>query len=273
MQKRQSVSQKFAYWLKVVSLGMVLGLGLQFAQAWTAPTQAPPLESVSGPITTGATSQTKAGPLVVGNAFMVTGEGMPFQVGNAGDVLVTGGADSDWALYKDGVGSIGIRPNRSIVFMNGNVGIGTNNPIRMLQVNGELSITRNDKVGFINISDPSGNGGGSLILRGLTNGGATETNADIILHGNTTIQGGGNGLIFPDGTKQTTAAGGGASGNIVAGCDAVFYTPESVRCWGGARDTGYYTDSTCPAGSTRHILNAGSDNEGSRYHYFYCVKN
>ena len=33
---------------------------------------------------------------------------------------------------------------------------------------GELSITRSDHVAFINVSDVNGNGGGTLIMRGLT---------------------------------------------------------------------------------------------------------
>lgn len=65
MQTKQSLTTKVTYWLKVVSLGMVLGLGLQFAQAWVAPTAAPPAGNVAGPITTGS-SQTKTGALTTG---------------------------------------------------------------------------------------------------------------------------------------------------------------------------------------------------------------
>ena len=48
-------------WFKVITLGLVLGLGLQFVQAWTAPTATPPGGNVTGPITTSATNQTKTG--------------------------------------------------------------------------------------------------------------------------------------------------------------------------------------------------------------------
>ncbi|MCM8763015.1 MAG: hypothetical protein NC829_01370 [Candidatus Omnitrophica bacterium] len=65
MQKRQSISQKITYWLKVVSLGLILGLGLQFAQGWTAPTDVPPGGNVAGPITTGG-NQIKTGTLTTG---------------------------------------------------------------------------------------------------------------------------------------------------------------------------------------------------------------
>ena len=48
-------------WFKVITLGLVLGFGLQFVQAWTAPTATPPGGNVSGPITTGSANQTKTG--------------------------------------------------------------------------------------------------------------------------------------------------------------------------------------------------------------------
>lgn len=61
-------SRKLTYWLEVVSLGMILGLGLQFAQAWTAPTSAPPTSSIAGPITTGNVGQSKLGNLALNTA-------------------------------------------------------------------------------------------------------------------------------------------------------------------------------------------------------------
>jgi hypothetical protein len=74
MQKdKQSFSEKVSYWLKVVSLGMILGLGLQFAQAWTAPTQAPPAGNVAGPLTTGPIGQIKQGNLMLNTAGLANG--------------------------------------------------------------------------------------------------------------------------------------------------------------------------------------------------------
>ena len=61
MQKIQSIATQSVYWLKVISLGLILGLGIQFAQAWTNPGATPPGGNVSGPLTTGVGSQTKAG--------------------------------------------------------------------------------------------------------------------------------------------------------------------------------------------------------------------
>lgn len=55
------MSSQLVYWLKVVSLGMILGLSIQFAEAWTNPTQTAPNGNIAGPLTTGSISQTKAG--------------------------------------------------------------------------------------------------------------------------------------------------------------------------------------------------------------------
>ncbi|MDO8603991.1 MAG: hypothetical protein Q7K40_01085 [bacterium] len=53
--------------LKVIILAIVLSFGLSYVYAWTAPTATPPSGNVSAPLNTSATSQTKAGPLVVGS--------------------------------------------------------------------------------------------------------------------------------------------------------------------------------------------------------------
>lgn len=64
----RTVSSQATYWLGVVAVGLVLGLGIQFASAWTNPTSAPPEGNVPGPLTTGDTSQTKTGGLVLNTA-------------------------------------------------------------------------------------------------------------------------------------------------------------------------------------------------------------
>ena len=57
-----------AYWLKVVALGVVLGFGIQFAQAWTNPTAPAPTGNVAGPVNMSALTQVKNGSLgLVGN--------------------------------------------------------------------------------------------------------------------------------------------------------------------------------------------------------------
>lgn len=112
------------YWLRVISLGLVVGVSIQFVQAWTAPSSTPPAGNVSGPITVGDVGQIKTGNLALNtsglyaNALLIPSgnvgigttnptyrlsvgaENNPFQVSDAGDIIVSGGFDSRWALYK-----------------------------------------------------------------------------------------------------------------------------------------------------------------------------
>ncbi len=57
----KSNSQKFTFGLGVVAIGLVFGLSIQFADAWTNPTSTPPAGNVAGPINTSNIAQTKAG--------------------------------------------------------------------------------------------------------------------------------------------------------------------------------------------------------------------
>lgn len=63
-----SISSRRAYWYQVVFLGLIVGVGLQLAQAWTAPGGTPPNGNVSGPVTLGSVTQVKSGSLgLLGN--------------------------------------------------------------------------------------------------------------------------------------------------------------------------------------------------------------
>jgi hypothetical protein len=62
---RFSFLRSATYWLRVISLGLVVGISIQFVQAWTAPTSAPPAGNVSGPLTTGDAAQIKTGNLAL----------------------------------------------------------------------------------------------------------------------------------------------------------------------------------------------------------------
>lgn len=53
--------KKIAYFASVVVVGMVLGVALQFAKAWTEPSSSAPNGNVGAPITTGSAEQTKNG--------------------------------------------------------------------------------------------------------------------------------------------------------------------------------------------------------------------
>lgn len=93
---RKSFAEQSAYWLKVVSLGLVLGIGLQFAQAWTAPSAAPPGGNISGPVTLGNSAQYKTGYLGVGTNSVPL---YPLVVG--GDAMISGKVYSFSTLITD----------------------------------------------------------------------------------------------------------------------------------------------------------------------------
>lgn len=99
---KQSFAQKSIYWIKVISLGIILGLGVQFAEAWTNPTVAPPGGNVSAPLTTGTTGQSKSGNLAINTA----------------------------GIYQN-----------ALLIPNGRVGIGVASPAEKFEVNGNVKAT------------------------------------------------------------------------------------------------------------------------------------
>ncbi len=60
---KQKITKRFTYWLEVAAIGIVLGLILQGARAWTEPGQTPPGGNLGAPINTGESTQVKAGSL------------------------------------------------------------------------------------------------------------------------------------------------------------------------------------------------------------------
>lgn len=65
--------QSVKYYTGMISLGVLLGLGLQFAQAWSNPSQSAPNGNVDGPINLGAGTQVKTGSLgLTGNLAVAT---------------------------------------------------------------------------------------------------------------------------------------------------------------------------------------------------------
>lgn len=99
---KQVTNNSVVYWTKVIVLGVILGTGLQFAQAWTEPAAAPPGGNVPGPLTVGPEGQQKEGNLI---------------------------------LNTNGIAQNGL------LVLYGEVGIGTINPRAKLHVNGKIRST------------------------------------------------------------------------------------------------------------------------------------
>jgi len=76
---KQKIAKRFTYWLEVAAIGIVLGLILQGARAWTEPSASPPGGNLGAPINTGNAGQVKQGPLgvnsdgIIPTGLLVTG--------------------------------------------------------------------------------------------------------------------------------------------------------------------------------------------------------
>lgn len=84
--------------VKILTLGLLLGFGIQFLFAWTAPSGAAPTNNVAGPLTTSLVAQYKQGSLGVKINYSPTAA---LEVG--GDVAITGnilstGGTNPWAI-------------------------------------------------------------------------------------------------------------------------------------------------------------------------------
>ena len=89
-----------AYWFKVISIGVVLGVGIQFAQAWTPPTLPAPDGNLGGPINTSIFDQVKLGGLGVGN-FVATAVHVFNKVTSASTVATDSGNTLTTKDYVD----------------------------------------------------------------------------------------------------------------------------------------------------------------------------
>lgn len=97
----KKISKQITYWLGVVAIGLVAGLGIQFVQAgWTEPNGAPGAVNIASPINISTNTQNKAGGLGIGGILDVVGN----------------------------------------TYLRGNVGIGTTTPSQKLDVNGAIKV-------------------------------------------------------------------------------------------------------------------------------------
>ncbi len=88
---RGKLSQQVTYWLVVVVIGLIVGLSLQFVQAWTEPAGLAPTGNVGAPINIGGNYQWKTGPLML-NTDGIWPNGLIVPNGNVSIGTATPGA-------------------------------------------------------------------------------------------------------------------------------------------------------------------------------------
>ena len=104
-----SFLRNFTYWLRVVSLGLIVGLSIQFVHAWTAPTGTPPAGNVGGPLTTGSVNQVKSASLGLTGNLVVGGQVQ------TSTLQVTSGAGAGNVLTSDATGNATWQTNAGAV--------------------------------------------------------------------------------------------------------------------------------------------------------------
>jgi hypothetical protein len=175
MKKTQKdLKQKISYWLGVVIVGLVFGFSLQFVRAWVEPLPGtvPPEGNIDAPINVGPVTQTKAGNLGIGGGLLINGVDP--------DVI----SNPFKRLY-------------SLIIRQGQVGIGTENPDGMFQVNSpergwnSVFSHKNNVLG-IWLEDTSGSGARI----------GTSSNGPLYLMANNRASQSANIKLNPDGTVE-----------------------------------------------------------------------
>ncbi len=91
--------QKVSYWASISIVGIVVGITLQFAKAWTEPTVAPPGGNLGAPITSGTIAQTK-------NSYLNITGGGTYGTGGVGIGNQSLNSSGPWLYVGDSAGSV-----------------------------------------------------------------------------------------------------------------------------------------------------------------------
>lgn len=244
-QMKKSLVQKLSYWSGVIVIGVLVGLSLQLARAaWSEPTAPAPGGNVEAPLNISAIDQTKSGSLQLnGLALTKTDKALIIPNGNVGVGTINPNPSKGLAGYLSAkdvyLNDIGQWASSLSGGGGGTLaGGGTTNYIPKWTGGTTLgnSIMRDqgaDGVFIFNASGGAvtaiststmaavyglnGNTGNGVTGWSVGGGNGVYGNGDIGIYGQGTrwagyfqgkvkISGMGNGLSFPDGTVQTTAA-------------------------------------------------------------------
>lgn len=278
MRKKESIIQKIAYWLKVVSLGVILGLGIQFTQAWTNPNVTPPGGNVAGPITTGVGNQVKSASLGLLGNLVVTGIAKIGQSAVTCDTTLEGfigyNTSKKCIEYCDGTGSWKC--------MNGGSGVAC--AAENMEIKSDQSYTVPPGITALTIIAKGGGGGGGAEDTSYNGqgagGGGTGGNTCVFKSSGSVLLVKGNGGNGGDGTGDVNnpPASAGSNGNTTT--QVINVTPgESLDIkvgggggggwsdyvhWGGPRGgNGVHTGGSCQNPAVAGANNWGSGGTGS----------
>lgn len=119
--------------LKVIILGMILALGIDFAfAAWTAPTAAPPGNNANAPLNVSSVAQNKAGALTLGGALIVNNSARV-----DGALYVGTEVDNNYKfhVFQDAISSASLKVNASVIAETSSVSNNSSN--RLVSLLGE----------------------------------------------------------------------------------------------------------------------------------------
>ncbi len=267
MRTKQSLATKVTYWLKVVSLGMVLGLGLQFAQAWVAPTGAPPAGNVAGPITTGS-SQTKVGALTTGGlaapSFVDTD--------NAARYVNPSGTSVLWGLSIASLPNCDLKTNASGAVYCGTDATGAGGGVTSLSQGVGITLSPNPITTTGTISADTNyvqrrvsstcavgssiraiNADGTVVCQSVGGGAGGEVKAWVWWAGSILAAGNVSSVTPSGNTRIVTFATPMASANYVVVCNA------SYNYMGGAEQIAYAFNRTTTSFQVEGTIPSGSD--------------
>lgn len=205
--------KKTSYWLSIAVVGVIVGISLQFAKAWTEPTVAPPNATIGAPITTGATIQTKAGNLGIGTttvpAAFLHVQGVP--AGGVSPFIVAERTD----VNTDSTGFIAYQSSPSAPADNSRLGFmifgsrwnGSSNNNAAIAGYAQGAWAAGSNPTYLNFATtPAGSTSRAERMRidkdGNVGIGTTNPTAKLQIGGTPGV----DGIKFPDGSVQTTAA-------------------------------------------------------------------